>query len=195
MSEVARRTLKGVPDTCPVQYIFSNCFKSVRRTTTGMRPSTKKCVYFAASFYSGWIRTVEIFTFVSEQWILVSILLVLIYLLAITEGVKGGKLLTTHEITRLLNANEAILVDIRDKKEFEAGHIVGALHIPQSKVAERKAELEKSKDKIIIVADKIGQHASAVGKLLRQEGFDVRRIRGGMMEWKTRNLPLVAGKR
>lgn len=136
----------------------------------------------------------DFFVFVSEQWILVSILLVLIYLLAITEGVKGGKLLTTHEVTRLLNADEAVLLDIRDKKEFDAGHITGAVHIPYAKFAERKAELEKYKGKLIIVADKMGQHASAIGKQLRHDSFDVRRIRGGMMEWKNQDLPVVAGK-
>ncbi|WIO73958.1 rhodanese-like domain-containing protein [Porticoccaceae bacterium LTM1] len=136
----------------------------------------------------------DFFVFVSEQWVLVSAGLVLVYLLAITEGNKGGKLLSTSEVVQLLNRDDAVLVDVRERKEYEAGHVTGALHIPHNKLADRKAELEKYRNKTLIVVDKLGQHAGNVGKQLRKEGFDVRRIRGGMVEWQNQNLPLVAGK-
>lgn len=136
----------------------------------------------------------DFFVFISEQWLLVSIGLVLIYLLAITEGAKGGKPLSTHDITRLLNTEEGVVVDVRPKNEFDTGHITGALNIPFAKIAERKAELEKYKDKTLILADKVGQHAGAVGKQLRKDGYNVRRVRGGMMEWQNQNLPLVTAK-
>ena len=136
----------------------------------------------------------DFFVFISQQWLLVSIGLVLVYLLAITEGNKGGKLLSTSEVVQLLNTGEGVLVDVRSKKEFDAGHITGALHIPHDKLADRKVELEKNKGKTVVVADKLGQHAGAVGKQLRKDGYEVRRMRGGIAEWQNQNLPLVAGK-
>lgn len=133
----------------------------------------------------------EFFIFISEQWVLVSVLLILLYLLAISERIKSGRPVGVHELTRLLNRDEAILLDIRKPKEFAEGHIVNALNIPFNKVAERAAELEGSKDKIIVLADKLGQHAGSVGRLLQKEGYQVRRLGGGMTEWKNQNLPLV----
>lgn len=136
----------------------------------------------------------DFFVFISEQWLLVSVLLLLIYAFAFTERLKGGKPIPLHEITRLLNNEEAVLVDVREKKDFEQGHIAGAIHIPHTRVAERVSELEPYRDKTIVLADKMGQHAGPVGKQLRQQGFEVRRMQGGMAEWANQNLPLVRGK-
>lgn len=135
----------------------------------------------------------DFFVFISEQWVLVSILLVLVYLLAITERIKSGKAVGVHEVTRLLNSNEAVLLDLREAREFSEGHIVNAVNIPFNKVAERIAELEKNRDKIIILADKLGQHAGAVGRRLQKQGYQVRRLAGGIAEWQNQNLPLVKG--
>ncbi len=129
--------------------------------------------------------------FLIEQWILVSILVVLVAAFLWTETHKGGKALSFHEVTRLLNANEAIILDVRDKKEFESGHIVDAINIPYAKLNDRSTELDKHKKKTIIVVDKIGQHAGAAGKVLKDKGFEVARLQGGISEWSGQNLPLV----
>ncbi|MGS2722801.1 rhodanese-like domain-containing protein [Porticoccus sp. GXU_MW_L64] len=136
----------------------------------------------------------DFFVFISEQWLLVSIGLVLIYLLAITEGNKGGKLLSTSEVVVLLNSGNGVLVDVRPHKEFDVGHITDALNIPHDKLAARLSELDNYKGKTLVVADKMGQHAGAAGKVLRKQGFEVRRIRGGVAEWQNQNLPLVKGR-
>jgi rhodanese-related sulfurtransferase len=83
-------------------------------------------------------------------------------------------------------------LDLRDGADFKQGHIVDALHIPASKLAERAAELEKYKDKPIVLVCKMGQHSGAAGKQLRSQGFDkVYKMTGGMMEWGNLQLPLV----
>lgn len=133
----------------------------------------------------------DFFVFISEQWLLVSALLILIYLFALNERRAGGKAVSVHELTRLLNADQAVLLDVRERKEFDAGHVTGAMHVPHQKVAGAIGQLEKHRNKTIVVADKMGQHAGAVGKLLRKQGFDVGRLSGGMMEWQNQNLPLV----
>ncbi len=134
---------------------------------------------------------VDFFIFISEQWLLVSALLVLIYLFAFNERKASGKPISAHELTRMLNADEAVLVDVRERKEFDAGHVTGALHIPHQKMASSVDQLEKYRSRTIVLADKMGQHAGSVGKLLRKQGFEVRRLSGGMTEWSNQNLPLV----
>jgi len=134
---------------------------------------------------------VDFFVFISEQWILVSVLLVLIYLFIWNEKRRGGKTLSPHEVTRMLNKDEAVLVDVRDAGEFKTGHIVDAINIPYNKINERWEELLPYKDKQIVLTDKMGQHAGAVGTTLRLKEFDVARMRGGMTEWESQNLPVV----
>lgn len=137
----------------------------------------------------------DFFVFISEQWLLVSLLLILVYTLMLTERVRGGKPISAQESTQLINAEKAVLVDIREAKEFGEGHIAGALHIPSAKFASRLSELEKYRgEKVLILADKLGQQAGAVGKTLRREGFDVRRLQGGMGEWINQGLPLIRKK-
>ena len=133
----------------------------------------------------------EFFTFVSEQWLLVSLLLALIYLYAWTEKRKGGASLSIHSATRLINQGEAIVVDLRDNKEFKQGHIVDAINIPHNKVSDQMAQLEKHKDKVLVLVDKLGQHSGSVGRLLKTRGFNVSRLEGGISEWQNQNLPLV----
>lgn len=137
------------------------------------------------------ILIVEFFVFISEQWVLVSVLLILIYLFAINERIKSGRPLSVHAVTRMINADEALLLDIRDSKEFKAGHIAGAVNIPQAKLSDKLGELDEHREKFIIIADKVGQNAGAAGRRLRQNGFKVFRLTGGMMEWQSQQLPVV----
>jgi len=83
------------------------------------------------------------------------------------------------------------VLDIREKKEFKAGHIVDALNIPFTSLATRKDEL-KDKARPVIVVCKSGQTASAASKMLKDAGFaEVYRLSGGMMDWTGNNLPVV----
>ncbi|KJS09978.1 MAG: sulfurtransferase [Gammaproteobacteria bacterium BRH_c0] len=125
---------------------------------------------------------------------MVSILVLLIYGFAFSERLKGGKPISSNEVTRLVNSGEGVLVDIRDSKEFNEGHITGAINLPATKLDSRISELEKHRSKLIVVTDKMGQQAGAAGKKLRQAGFNVRRLQGGMAEWSGQGLPLVKSR-
>ncbi len=109
-----------------------------------------------------------------------------------TERSRSGKSLSPAEVTRLLNSDEAVVIDVRDKKDFAEGWITGAIHMPFASVESRIAELEKYKDKQIILVDKMGQHSGATGKILLAKGYEnVCRLQGGISEWKNSNMPLV----
>ena len=135
----------------------------------------------------------DIFIFVSEQWILISVLMALIYLFAWTERAKGGKSINTNELVAMMNADTAVLVDVRPQNEFQAGHIHGAINIPHTKVDGRIGELEKSRSKVLVLTDDMGQHAGGAGRKFSKEGYNVRRLSGGMAEWQGQSLPVVQG--
>ncbi len=129
--------------------------------------------------------------FIAQEWILFSILALVVAAFLLLESRKGGASVSYNEATRRLNSETAVVVDVRDQGEFRAGHITGAVNIPYAQLRDKAVELEKFKSKQIIVVDKMGQHAGSAGKVLREKGFDVVRLQGGITEWTQQNLPLV----
>ena len=129
--------------------------------------------------------------FVADHWILSSLFVGLLAALFISERLRSGKVLTPQQTVMLLNREDAVVVDVRDKKDKAEGSILGAHHIPIGLLKERAVELDKYKDKIIIIADKMGQHSGAAVKTLAAAGFkNVQRLSGGMVEWRNVNLPV-----
>jgi len=129
--------------------------------------------------------------FVSNHYVLSSLFVVLLILLLITETRKGGKSLSNRELTALVNSGEGVVLDVRAKKEFDAGHIVDALNIPYEKLVSRTGELEKHKAKTIIVVDAMGQHAGTACRELQKAGFTAAKLSGGISSWRGDNLPVV----
>ncbi|WP_207060836.1 rhodanese-like domain-containing protein [Motiliproteus sp. SC1-56] len=134
----------------------------------------------------------QLLEFASNHWYLVLALLATLAMLIFTESRKGGKSLSTHDATRLINKEDAVVLDIRQKKEFQTGHIVSAINIPYADLDKRIGELNKHKSKPVIVVCNLGQTASGAVKKLNDAQFEnVQRLRGGMTEWKAQNLPVV----
>ncbi|MCG8520078.1 MAG: rhodanese-like domain-containing protein [Pseudomonadales bacterium] len=134
----------------------------------------------------------RLFEFVVNHYILVSVFVVLLIALLMLESRRGGQKVSAQAAVSLINRDEAIVLDIRDRKDFGEGHITGSLHIPLSSLKERAGELDKHKGKQIIVADKMGQHAAMAVKQLVADGYEnVVRLNGGIADWKASNLPLV----
>lgn len=129
--------------------------------------------------------------FVSNHYVLSSLFVALLIILFITETRKGGKSLSNRELTALVNSGEGVVLDVRAKKEFDAGHIVDALNIPYEKLVSRTGELEKHKAKTIIVVDAMGQHAGTACRELQKAGFTAAKLSGGISSWRGDNLPVV----
>ena len=108
------------------------------------------------------------------------------------ESRKSGQSLTPQQAINLVNAEDGVFLDLRESAEFGKGHIANALNIPATKLDGRVAELEKFKDKPLVLVCKMGQSSGAVGKKLGALGYSrVYRMTGGMMEWGHSQLPLV----
>ncbi len=134
----------------------------------------------------------QIFQFVSNHYILVSSFVFLLVAFVINEGKQGGAAITPTNLVNLVNREGAVLLDIRDPKEYSAGHIAGALSMPVSSIDARIGELESEKGKPVVLVCKMGQQASATGRKLKALGFEnVRRLSGGMAEWTAGSLPVV----
>jgi rhodanese-related sulfurtransferase len=104
----------------------------------------------------------------------------------------GSKAVGPQQAVMMINRQDAVVVDVRDKKEFESGHIVDAINIPMTKLDQRLTELKKHKEKPVIVVCKLGQHSGEAAKKLQEAGHaEVFKLAGGVTEWKAQSLPLI----
>jgi len=134
----------------------------------------------------------QIFEFIGNHYILVSVFVILMIAFVINEGKQGGAAISPSSLVTLVNREGAVILDIRDGKEYGSGHIAGAINIPLANFDSRAGELDAYKEKPIVLVCKMGQHAGTIGRKLKANGFEqVRRLSGGMAEWTGSNLPLV----
>lgn len=123
---------------------------------------------------------------------LVFALLLSLNLLLFTESRKAGSALTVQQAINLTNRDGGIFLDVRDAKEYKRAHISEAINIPSASLAGRLGELEKYRDKPVIVVCRMGTSASAAVKQLRANGFtQAQRMAGGMMSWDEQRLPVT----
>jgi rhodanese-related sulfurtransferase len=122
-----------------------------------------------------------------------AILAVLAIVIEFRHRARGSSLITPNDAIRLANGG-ALLLDVRDAKDYEAGHIIDARHVPAKDVGERIDSFKKYKEKPVIVYCESGFASAAAARALRASGFGkVVTLRGGLTNWRQENLPLVKG--
>ena len=134
----------------------------------------------------------QFFSFLGNHPILVGTFLLLLFLFFRNERTRAGATVGTQELVRLVNKENAIVLDVRERTEFMEGHIVDALNIPYTSLEARLDEISQHKEAPVVIACKMGQHSGAAGTLLQKNGFtNVTRLTGGYAEWRAQNLPVV----
>ena len=128
--------------------------------------------------------------FLSQQWMPVGALLAVIVMLILHEGRKSGPSLSPQQAINVVNSEDGVFIDLRDAAEFKKGHIVNASNIPSAKLPARLVELEKFKDKPIIVVCAMGMTSKRTASQMLKAGFEkVVTLKGGINAWQGANLP------
>ena len=134
----------------------------------------------------------QLFTFIGNHPYLVGTFVVLLALFIRNETQRGGRSVSAQQLVDLVNRENAVVLDLRERKDFEAGHIVGSVNVPYAALESKLADLEKYREQPLVIACRMGQHAGAAGTMLRKKGFtNVSRLTGGITEWRNQNLPVV----
>ena len=109
----------------------------------------------------------------------------------IAKSIGGSRDIGTLEATRLMNAGEALVLDIRDNGEFNGGHIPKSKNIPLADLDKRIDDLTRFKDKPVIITCRSNTRAGAAARLLKAKGFsNVRQLDGGFTAWQSASLPV-----
>ena len=97
----------------------------------------------------------------------------------------------TLAATQLINRQNAVLVDVREAKEYAAGHLPNAVHVPLSELGGRGSEFAKLTSRPVIAYCERGQRSRAAGSVLAKLGFtDIYQLTGGFRAWKDAGLPV-----
>ncbi len=80
----------------------------------------------------------------------------------------GGWLkIGTLEVTRLMNTGNALVLDVRDNSEFNGGRIPRSKNIPLAEIDKRLDEINKFKDKPVIVTCRTTNRSGSAARLLK----------------------------
>jgi rhodanese-related sulfurtransferase len=97
----------------------------------------------------------------------------------------------THDATRLMNSENALVLDVREDKELADGRLPNALHVPLSQLGARAGELARSAKRPVIVYCDRGVRARGAAGVLGKQGFErVYLLRGGFRAWRDAGLPV-----
>jgi rhodanese-related sulfurtransferase len=122
-----------------------------------------------------------------------ALLAIVAIVMEIRQRALGSNVVAPSDAVRLVNSG-ALVIDVRDSKDYEAGHIIDARHVPTADVAARAESLKKFKDKPVLVYCESGAASAAGARALQALGFaKVVALRGGLSAWRQDNLPLVKG--
>ncbi|MEE8043033.1 MAG: rhodanese-like domain-containing protein [Pseudomonadales bacterium] len=99
----------------------------------------------------------RLFEFIGNHIILASAFVVVLMLVVRNEVARGGKSVSPQQLVHMLNRDKAVVLDLRERKEFTEGHIIDAINIPQASLDSRLNELEPYRESPVIVACKMGQ--------------------------------------
>lgn len=95
-----------------------------------------------------------------------------------------------EELAARANAGAVLLLDVRPREEYEAGHIPGAISVPLGELEERLAALPRETEIVAYCRGPYCVLAPQALQVLRRHGYQARRLQDGLPEWRRAGLPI-----
>lgn len=138
----------------------------------------------------------DILLFVNHHLALVTLFAIILVVLIILEFIKikrGGTRLTPADVTRLINHDKGVVIDIRSQDAFATGHITGSISLPLNDLKNKIKKIEKYKLQPVIIVCAAGTDSPKAVATLTEFGFQPQLLNGGIRAWRDAELPLVKG--
>ncbi|MCP3850401.1 MAG: rhodanese-like domain-containing protein [Gammaproteobacteria bacterium] len=132
--------------------------------------------------------------FVETNWVMILMWFILLGMI-IHSFIKSSFDISPQQAVLLMSHESgSVVLDVREDSEFQSGHIKDSIHIPLSALKSRMSELDKHKEKNIIMSCRSGSRSGRACGLLKRKGFEkVHNLRGGVLAWENDNLPMTKG--
>lgn len=133
--------------------------------------------------------------FIMNHGMLCATFIAILALIFINEFItqkKQGKQLSPQLAVAMMNNNNAVVIDLRDKESFNKGHIIDSINASPEDFTQ--AKMNKYKNKPLILACARGLQSPTTAAKIRALGFQPLILGGGIAAWQNADLPLVQGK-
>lgn len=108
---------------------------------------------------------------------------------------RGYQDVTPAGLTALINAGDALVIDLSSAQDYQQGHVPGARHVALSQFDPESPELVRVKDMPVAVYCARGLSAAAAARRLAKAGFTrVFNLQGGMRAWVDAQLPVESSR-
>jgi len=93
------------------------------------------------------------------------------------------KFFSAEEIKKLYDKNEVTIIDVREKEEWDKGHIEGAKFIPLSSFSPAQVKLDNKKH--LVIHCRSGRRCGIASEQMIQSGYtkEIIRMKGGLIAW------------
>ena len=94
------------------------------------------------------------------------------------------EMISGEEAKKIMDTKEdCIILDVREKDEFNEGHIKGAILIPHGEIGEKAEEMLPDKDALILVYCRSGRRSKIASEQLCRLGYTNVKEFGGIIDW------------
>ncbi|MBI5501149.1 MAG: metalloregulator ArsR/SmtB family transcription factor [Deltaproteobacteria bacterium] len=108
-------------------------------------------------------------------------------------GTDGLEPVERDELLRRARRRDVVVLDVRPREEYAAGHIAGAVSLPLPELQRRLSELPRGRRVVAYCRGPYCVLAAEAVRLLRKRGIDAVRLKDGFPEWRDAGLPVEAG--
>lgn len=132
--------------------------------------------------------------FANNMFLCVAFLIVLVLTIRAELFHQSSKAneLSPMQAIRVMNNEDAIIIDVSDAADFESGHITNAINVPLAELSNKLPDLQQYKDKAVLAYCKSGKQSNRACGVLKKSDFKkVHNISGGLHNWLESNLPII----
>ncbi|PKW18228.1 ArsR/SmtB family transcription factor [Saccharopolyspora spinosa] len=105
-------------------------------------------------------------------------------------GSDDAEHVSREELLRRARLGDVVVLDVRPREEYEAGHIPGAVSIPVEELADKLGEIPADQEIVAYCRGSYCVLAHDAVRLLAAHGRSARRLTDGMLEWQLAELPV-----
>jgi rhodanese-related sulfurtransferase len=110
----------------------------------------------------------------------------------VSEAKKRVRAISPNDAAVKLKTGEAVIIDVRDKDEWDEEHIPNAIHLSRGTVELDIEEKVPDPNAVIICHCGGGGRSALAAESLQKMGYkNVRSMAGGLKAWKAAGLPVT----
>ncbi|AXE23592.1 rhodanese-like domain-containing protein [Streptomyces globosus] len=107
---------------------------------------------------------------------------------------RGPGRLTPSQAHQRTGDGRAVLLDVREAPEWEAGHAPDALHLPLSRLTAGAPLPASAQGRPVVAICRSGHRSRQAARLLADRGIEATDVTGGMTAWAREGLPVTGGQ-